>query len=266
MKLSDLIQIDPNEAKVHLAIINKQKENPLDVYFNGNFQQWQERQTKKNFERKYVCSLIRYQRKGLWLFAGIYESFGVVREDQGYFYYQTQLTDHGSDLIGRLVVECETKGQNQYRVGEKIFDQARLYEIKPEPLAFSEFTNFKAVNFSRQQLELLFKHQYPSWRSALSSVAGIYLISDQQSGKLYVGSAYGEGGIWSRWESYANTFHGGNTAFRKLYQEQGEEGFGTFHYSILETCDIDLSAEQVIALESRWKDRLLSRTFGYNEN
>lgn len=28
---------------------------------------------------------------------------------------------------------------------------------------------------------------------------GVYLISDTYTGKLYVGSAYNENGIWGRW-------------------------------------------------------------------
>ena len=44
----------------------------------------------------------------------------------------------------------------------------------------------------------------------------IYLISDVTTGKRYVGSAYGEGGIWSRWCEYASNGHGGNVELRKL--------------------------------------------------
>jgi hypothetical protein len=36
-------------------------------------------------------------------------------------------------------------------------------------------------------------------RGALSSVAGVYLISDTLDGRLYVGSASGQGSFWQRW-------------------------------------------------------------------
>jgi hypothetical protein len=49
-----------------------------------------------------------------------------------------------------------------------------------------------------------------SWRAALSAVAGVYLLTNPNTGKQYVGSAQGEGGFWGRWEQYAASGHGGN--------------------------------------------------------
>ena len=61
---------------------------------------------------------------------------------------------------------------------------------------------------------LIVKHQEAGWKAALSNVQGIYLIADQANGRLYVGSAYGAGGIWQRWMSYALTGHGENIDIR----------------------------------------------------
>jgi hypothetical protein len=50
------------------------------------------------------------------------------------------------------------------------------------------------------------------WYNNLSTVKGIYLITDNNN-KLYVGSAYGVEGIWGRWKEYVNTNgHGNNIA------------------------------------------------------
>ncbi len=57
-----------------------------------------------------------------------------------------------------------------------------------------------------------------SWWAALSEVSGIYLITDKSSGKHYIGSAYGEGGIWSRWCEYSRSGHGNNKELRSLLQ------------------------------------------------
>jgi hypothetical protein len=51
--------------------------------------------------------------------------------------------------------------------------------------------------------------------TALASVAGVYLISDTLTGKLYVGSATGEGGIWGRWCQYVDG-HGHNIQLKRL--------------------------------------------------
>jgi len=266
MDLFDILRVDPRETKVHLAGWNGE-EDPLDVYFAGDFQQWQEHQTRRNFQRRYVLSLIRYPGNNLWLFVGLYEVKGIVGTDEnGYHFYDTELSPIALDLKGRLIVQHTRKGRNSYPYGENVQGFAPVYEIKPEPLAFADFTSYKDVQLTRPKLELLFKHEYPSWKSALSSVAGVYLITDGVNGKMYVGSAYGEGGIWTRWAEYVSTFHGANRDFRRLYGEAGPEGFHQFEYSILETTDIEASADQVIALETRWKDRLLTRKFGYNSN
>jgi len=38
------------------------------------------------------------------------------------------------------------------------------------------------------------------------------------TGKLYVGSAYGDSGVWGRWREYARSGHGGNLHLRRLVQ------------------------------------------------
>ena len=192
MQTFDILKIDPTELKVHLAVGSIVRDDPLDLYFDGSFKVWQEDQNKRNFQRKYIFSLIRFSCENLWLFAGIYLSKGIYKTVDGYHFYETELTDIGEDLRGRLIVEYKRKGRNSYPKGESLTESAVVYEVKPEPLAFSEFQNFNEVNLTRSQLELLFNHQYPPWKSALTSFAGVYLISDKRTGKLYVGSAYGQ--------------------------------------------------------------------------
>jgi len=61
---------------------------------------------------------------------------------------------------------------------------------------------------------------YENWHTALSSVYAIYLITDKVSGKQYVGSAYGTGGLLGRWKNYVETHHGGNKRIVELLQQQ----------------------------------------------
>lgn len=265
MTIFDLLNVDPIETKIHLAVFNG-IDNPLDVYFDDSFKEWQEHQSRKNFQRKYICSLIELPGDYLWLFGGIYESNDIKKSEKSGYVYETNLTSIGEDFRGRLIIQYKRPSRNSYLNGETIERLALVYEVKPEPLSFSEFESFKEVQLTRNQLELLFRHNYPSWRSALSAVSGVYLISDNSSGKLYVGSASGQGGVWSRWGNYANNYHGGNTEFKKLLKEKGDEGFNSFTYSILETCDIDFPEDKVILIENRWKNRLLTRNFGFNKN
>ena len=63
MLLFDLLklesaELEPNRCKVHLAGWNGH-DNPLDVYLKGEFDSWQSWQSRRNFEREYVVSLIQ---------------------------------------------------------------------------------------------------------------------------------------------------------------------------------------------------------------
>jgi hypothetical protein len=94
----------------------------------------------------------------------------------------------------------------------------------------------------------------------------VYLITDRASGKHYVGSAYGTGGIWERWACYALTGHGNNVELEAVLQSKGPEYAQNFQFAILEICDINSSPEQVVERESHWKTVLKSREFGLNKN
>lgn len=49
----------------------------------------------------------------------------------------------------------------------------------------------------------------------------VYVIHDQRTGEPYVGSAYGDTGIWARLSEYVRTMHGGNLALRELVDREG---------------------------------------------
>jgi len=100
----------------------------------------------------------------------------------------------------------------------------------------------------------------------MSNVAGIYIIVDNETGKQYVGCAYGGEGIWQRWASYAKNGHGGNKELKALLKEKGQEYVRNFQYSILEVCDINSNDDHIFSREAHWKNVLLSRDFGYNIN
>lgn len=98
-----------------------------------------------------------------------------------------------------------------------------------------------------------------TWLKALSSVNGVYLIKDKMSGKLYVGFAYGDQGIYGRWSSYAKNGHGGNSELTSLDPS-------TLQFSILEIVPATTTADGVIECENRWKEKLGTRQFGLNKN
>jgi len=271
MKLFDLLNVDntdltPETTKVHLAIWNGE-ENPLDVFLGGGFDEWQKWQTKKNFERPYVVSLIGLPEKNKWLFAGVYLSNGVESKKlEKYYYYALTADERCAELNGRLVVHFERTGRQSYLDAENWSECMELVEIYAKRLTVAEFPGYRGVDISRNEFELIFSQSLESWRTALSNVAGVYLISDPQTGGLYVGAAYGEGGFWQRWSDYFATGHGGNVEIKALLQEQGKDHLRSFRYSILEIADIHASKEDVLDREAHWKNVLLTRSHGLNAN
>ena len=100
----------------------------------------------------------------------------------------------------------------------------------------------------------------PRWEFALDQWRGIYYIFDQSDGKAYIGSAYGSENLLGRWRGYSSSGHGGN----KLLKGRDPKNFV---YSILQIVSHDADPDDVIRLESTWKERLHTRgKFGLNEN
>lgn len=271
MRIFDLLAIlnpdlRPEETKIHLATWNG-IDNPIDLYLAGRFDEWQQRQTRKNFGRTFVISLISMPSADRWLFAGVYNSSVPKWIGERNEYWYDLIEDQScQELNGRLVASFHRRGRQSYLNAENWVDEILVSEILAEQLSIGEFPGFKAVNLTKEELDLIVSHSLASWRTALSNVAGVYLISDTLSGRLYVGSASGEGGIWQRWSSYAADGHGGNIELHRILAEEGTERADKFRYSILEIADLHTSQKDILERESHWKDILMSREHGMNAN
>jgi len=127
--------------------------------------------------------------------------------------------------------------------------------------SIGSFVSFDEVQIHYQDLKTLCSNRAANidWVNALSAINGIYLIKDNSTGKLYVGSAYGENGIFGRWSAYAANGNGGNVELIDLDPNN-------FEFSVLEIVSGTVSADEVIRRESRWKEKLGSRKFGLNLN
>lgn len=270
--------VTPANSKVHLASWNGSEE-PLDVYRRGlpEFEEWQSYQSQRNFERDYVVALIQLPGSARqWLFAGAYQSQGCHEAKHGkgmwWKYDLRRLTAYDS-VLGRLVVDYRRRGRAPYRLGnskdpvtELTFDsELAVHELRARPLGLPPFAGFKQVLLDFPTLKQVVDQVEPSWKTALSAVSGVYLITDTTEGKLYVGSAGGAGGIWARWCQYMDG-HGGNLELRKLVGERGVEHAHNFRFSILETADTSAGPGELLERESHWKVVLQSRSFGHNAN
>lgn len=270
MKLFQLLHLvaplEPTACKIHLACYNG-IDDPLDIYYAGNFKAWQEGQNNKNFERRYILGLIKLPARNCWLYAGTYSSQGCAPRPSGTgFVYRTEEKTEYSEYLGRLVVEFERPGRQSYLLAENWADQLEVVEIRRKRLSIQEFPGYRKVCIRKSELDTIIKESVESWRAALSNVAGVYLITDRCNGKLYVGSASGAGGIWQRWCAYSQTVHGGNAELIDIVRTLGASHGEHFQFSILEICDSNASQEDVLERESHWKKILGCIVFGYNKN
>lgn len=270
MNLFDLLglldaRVTGKRSKVHLACHNG-IEDPLRVYFEGKFDEWQSWQNKRNFRLEFVVSLIQLSERDRWLYAGTYAATGFNWQARRKEYrYTLDPLPTCSELGGRLIVDFHRPGRASYLLAETHCQKMTVHEIRPDRMHLQEFPGFKAVDLGWPDLEIVVRQNTTSWRTALSNVAGVYLISDPADGKLYVGCATGEGGIWARWSQYVDG-HGNNIELRKLIAKVGKERARDFRFSILEIADVHASREEIVERENHWKRVLLSRTHGYNAN
>ncbi len=182
-----------------MALSPNPDDNPLHVFFRGDFKKWQELQTKKNFERPYILSLI-YLKSNDWLYAGIYKSGSpLYAKDDGHYVYDTELTDIRSDLIGRLVINFSKNFRASYLLLENHYKEFYVSEIMRERLSIQPFPGYENVSLDYSTLKTIIRNEDASWKTALSSIKGIYLITDKSNGKLYVGSVCGKEAFWTRW-------------------------------------------------------------------
>lgn len=154
----------------------------------------------------------------------------------------------------RLIVQWNsTRGWHQ----KKDLD---IYKIRPATVG-TLFPGYEEVLLSFDELKRIFSdpRAHRDWKAALEANAGIYRIVDLSTGKIYIGSAYGKGGLWQRWHTYAKTGHGGNKLLKDLDPSR-------FQWSIVRTVSTTLSTRDVIRIESREKAKHGSRAIGLNEN
>lgn len=283
LKLVELIGmsgVDLGKYKVHCATKSVPTDkndpffggsgDPLDAFFDGRFKEWQSYQTKPNFECEHVVALIQLRdRVDEWLFAGAYEI--MDKEDRLPWKkkgvtYQTQLVPGLNHLDGRAIVHFPKNFRQPYLLGENYGADLLVNSIRSERMTTGEFPGFNKALRTFSQLRTIVREKNPSWRAALSSVTGIYVITDSVDGRQYVGCADGQEGIWQRWVSYAATGHGGNKELKALLRKHGADYAANWQIAILEVCDLNAGQDDIHERESYWKDALLTREHGLNAN
>lgn len=272
--VQDIIKLNNlSEYKLHLGSWNGEV-NPLDVFvldFN-NWKAWNEwKGIRDDFNRQYIFSLIDYYHEpNKWLFGGIFKVrkryHDKVNENGG---YEVELIQDSVKFIGRLIIEFKrTTGRGRAFKLENYIDKFSVSELLRSRYSGETFCGYENINHDFTTLETVFRTQKLDWKGALENVKGVYQIIDKSNGKKYIGSAYGEYGIWSRWACYIGTGHGWNDELTTLINEKGfNYARKNFRFCLLEYRPMKTDDSIIINRESFWKEALMSRgKYGYNHN
>lgn len=185
-----------------------------------------------------------------------------------YFYELEHLSEY-ADLDGRVIIDWGKATQSWVQGSYPDRDKPVLEMLPPSGAAriLQPFSDYLDFTLSHAELRGMIENPdaHADWQASLSAVAGIYLILAETTGQLYVGSAYGEYGIWGRWEDYATNGHGGNTLLEEMIEAHGEYP-ESFRYSVLQILPRSTTNKEVHRWEKLYKDKLGSRATGLNFN
>lgn len=283
IKLTDIIRTDDME---HTKIKLHKNEGDVDrqafdilldepdtwLRMNG----WRDDNSNHNLDStRYLIGMAQYYPygKNYYIFGGVYkvdENHSKNYSCQG---YNLEKVKEYESFERRLIIKIKDPVKlslSYLRLYEKAQDSLdmQVYEILPSE-KFLNFTGYQNVSLYHKDLVRIISKKEPTYRQALSNVKGVYVITDTNNGKLYIGSASGnKEGLWQRWSCYANDKDptGGNKKLTEIFNKDEEYIHKNFKYSILEIFDTKTKEEDIKNRESYWKKVFETKKYGYNDN
>jgi hypothetical protein len=179
-------------------------------------------------------------------------------------FYDIEKAELLSDLENRLIIDWG-KGTRSWL--QNATTEKEVLRILPAVSEY-EFLSYDKVLLTYETLLHIVNNsvEHKIWEEKLSTVAGVYLITDIKTGKHYVGSASSnDNGIWGRWNDYAKTKHGGNKRLIKLISDDVNY-CNNFIFSILDVFPMKRDRSEILEYEQLYKKKLCSVQFGLNDN
>ena len=282
IKFEDFFKdIDAEKTKVKFNM-NANKEHAWDYLLEDennsewiNMNAWKKKQANNNLNKAdYLLSFAQYYPYGpeYYIFGGLYKVEKIEPEVFDCVGYKLTLLPDYQNYRKRLIIKLSRPiGRDIYN---KPFDNVQrdfnpeIYELAPST-KLGSFPGYNNVRLSHKDLRQIINNEEPEWKLALSNVKGIYCITDTKTGRLYIGSAYGDAqGIWQRWSAYANinNLTGGNKVLEDIKETDLNYIKNNFQYSILEIFDMKTKKDNITNRENFWKKVFLTRKFGMNKN
>jgi hypothetical protein len=180
--------------------------------------------------------------------------FTATPHRQTILWFDLKLTDLYANWKGKLIIDWPPPERSWFRWANR--GEFQVKSILPESALATAVPPWDEIVLSYDAL----KNLPNSWKAVLANWRGIYLIVDTSDRKPYVGAAYGADNIYGRWMNYARGKNGGN----KLMQGRDPKNF---RFSILQRPSPDITVDEIVVIENKWKQRLHTRhPHGLNGN
>lgn len=242
----------------------------------GFFEVYQRFQSNPVFDCDYIVSFTGMEQ-GRARLAGVYRVTGKLPATEAPvppdfarpdlvnthgWYYVLEPVPGFEDLNERVVIDwgANARAWHQWLKPKEVVQLLPMGYVREFP-GYLDFV----LTFDELQSIVLNPEANREWHRMLAAVAGVYLIVDMETGKQYVGSAYGASGVLGRWTTYARTGHGGNAQLRERLTTD-PSAVKYFSYTLLRTLPTTLTKAEVIRYESLYKHKLGTRAFGLNSN
>lgn len=227
---------------------------------------WQGKQ-RNSLPGQWVFSFARMNESdNEWLLISAGEIIDVPKDS----FAKVRILDKFRPLFGRLIIKC-SKGSAYSRYVfrlDRYINQAIVKQILPAIYTGEEFNGYDNIHLPYRKLANIFDGRImPSYYDALKKITGVYCLTDTKTGRLYIGSATGEGGVAQRWGNYLSSKDGGNIKLMKLHKEKGDEYFEKyFYFTILEYYGLSYDPVKILEREKHWIECLDTFNNGYNAN
>ena len=271
--LKDLLRFSDDELANVKIKFNQHNgyDDPMDLYrsnpeiINTQWLFWNEKRRYFYEGQIAVCFLkLSYDMWLLTTIKRVTKDLGI----SGGVSFEGKEIEKYKPFFGRVIVQYHKTSMAQGRYFSELQDELVVNQILPDVYDGEDFPGYDKVRLSDAQLEVIIRCGKKDWIAALSNQKAVYLITDKNTGKLYVGSATSDTGmLLQRWSNYVADGHGGNKELVKLVEREGFDYVKKhFQYSILENYNAKVDDHIILERESWWKETLLTRAWGYNSN
>ena len=271
--LKDLLRFSDDELANVKIKFNQHNgyDDPMDLYrsnpeiINTQWLFWNEKRRYFYEGQIAVCFLkLSYDMWLLTTIKRVTKDLGI----SGGVSFEGEEIETYKPFFGRVIVQYHKTSMAQGRYFSELQDELVVNQILPDVYDGEDCPGYDKVRLSYAQLEVIIRCGKKDWIAALSNQKAVYLITDKNTGKLYVGSATSDSGmLLQRWSNYVANGHGGNKELIELVEHEGFDYVKKhFQYAILENYNAKVEDRVILIRESWWKETLQTRIWGYNSN